>query len=175
MPAMEAQTIGIGLAAASAAVSAFSAYTSRQAVDRSHRPFVWPTISQQRGHDGRTILSIRLHNDGSGTAFDVRWSLGSVTEGLRGKTVDDVRLIEDNVSRVVRALRPGEAHPALDAHPLERQVVLPADDVWWVLVRWTDAARVRWELTEQGPSLLRSEPRRLRTWRWQVWRSPRDW
>jgi hypothetical protein len=43
------------------------------------------------------------------------------------------------------------------------------------LVRWTDPARVRWELSEQGPTLLRSEPRRLRTWQWQLWRPKRDW
>jgi len=172
---VEAQTVGIGLAAVSAAVSAFSAYTSRQAVDRSHRPFVWPAISNSRDPDGQHVLRIRLHNDGSGTAYDVRWSVGSVTEGRKGDIVDDVRLTSDNVSQVIRALRPGEVLPPAEAGWLEQAVALPEDDVWWVLVRWTDPARVRWELSEQGPTLLRSEPRRLRTWQWQLWRPKRDW
>jgi hypothetical protein len=58
---------------------------------------------------------------------------------------------------------------------LRRAVAMPPDDVWWLLVRWTDAAGLRWELSEQGPTLLRAEPRKLRTWGWQMWRPKRDW
>jgi hypothetical protein len=113
MPTVDTQTLGIGIAAISAAVSAFSAYTSRQSVDRSHRPFVWPEISRKSA-DGREVLRVRLHNDGSGAAYDVRWSVGSVMEGRRGKIVEDARLTADNVSRVIRAFGPGEIRPQMD-------------------------------------------------------------
>lgn len=175
MAHVDSQTVGIGIAAISASVSAFSAYTSRQAVDRSHWPLVWPEIEHRDDEEGRHVLLIRLHNDGSGTAYDVRWSVGSVTLNRRDKVVIDAPLTTDNVSRVIRAIGASENRPAADTDWLERRIPLPDDDIWWVLVRWTDPARVRWELSERGPSSLRSEPRRVRTWRWQLWRPPRDW
>lgn len=88
---------------------------------------------------------------------------------------EDVGYTDEHVSPVIRAMRAGEVVPPQSTEWLEQAVPLPSDDVWWVLVRWTDAGRVRWELSEQGPTLLRSEPRRLRTWRWQLWRPRRGW
>lgn len=172
---MEAETIGVGIAALAAASSAFSAYTSRQAVDRAHRPFVWPAISTGRDPGGPSVVRVRLHNDGQGTAYDVRWSVGTMMEAHDGSLEEDAAFTDEHVSSVIRAIRPGEVVPPQDSEWLEQAAALPGDDVWWVLVRWTDAARVRWELSEQGPTLLRSEPRRLRTWPWQLWRPSRDW
>jgi hypothetical protein len=172
---MNADTAGVLIAAIAATASAISAYTSRQSVDRANRPFVWPAISQAKDHDGANLVRVRLHNDGSGTAFDVRWSIGTVAVGPKDEIKVDDKFSEQYKSHVIRALRPGESLPPEDGDWLERAASLPLDDVWWVVVRWTDAARVRWELLEQGPALLRSEPRRLRTWPWQLWRSRREW
>jgi hypothetical protein len=171
---MRVETVAVLIAAVSAVASAISAYTNRQAMARAQRPFVWPAISHGSDPDGTRVLRIRLHNDGTGPAYDVRWSVGSLTESESGEVVDDAHFTKAHVSPVIRALRASEVLPP-DESWLEKAVALPEDDVWWVLVRWTDSAGARWELTEQGPSLLRFEPRRLRTWRWQAWRSPRDW
>jgi hypothetical protein len=143
-------------------------------VDRAHRPFVWPAISHGRDGEQR-ILKVRLHNDGSGTAFDVRYSMGSVTVDQHDRVVEDAQLTKDAMSLVIRALKPGESNPEVDGQWLERALPLPHDDVGWVLVRWTDAGGVRWEYSDQGPATEAGRPRRLRTWSWQVWRPERDW
>jgi hypothetical protein len=119
------------------------------------------------------VLLVRLHNDGAGTAYDVRWSVGLPAVG--GDPVDVDRHARDHASQVIRAMRAGEVLPPPGEGWLEQAIVIPEDDVWWLLVRWTDVGRVRWELSEQGPTLLRLEPRRLRSWIWQVWRPKRDW
>lgn len=69
---MQIETVAVAIAAVSAIASAASAYTNRQAVDRAHQAFVWPAMSRSRDPDGRDVLLVRLHNDGAGTAYDVR-------------------------------------------------------------------------------------------------------
>lgn len=167
------QTAGIGIAAASAVASAVSAFTSRQAVDRASRAFVWPTISQNTDPDGRRLLRVRLNSEGGGTAYDVRWSVGLPDSDGGGAATQ--RYSKDNASEVIRALRSGEVAPPPESGWFERAIAIPEDDVWWVSVRWSDASRTHWELSEQGPASLRPEVRRLRTWWWQLWRPKRDW
>ena len=122
------------------------------------------------------MVRVRLHNDGAGTAYDVRWSVGSLMESETGEIIHDEAFTADHISQVIRAMRPSEVLPPPEDGWLEQAVALPSDDVWWVLVRWTDAARTRWQLSEQGPTLLRTEPRRVRgIWGWQKWRPKRDW
>src|SRR5947209_5352081 len=104
---MTGEVIGIGVAAVAAVASWISAYTNRQTADRALRAFVWPVISSRLDEAGRNILLVRLKNDGAGTAFNVRWSVGSVTANERGKIVSDQRLTAEHVSLVVRAMRPG--------------------------------------------------------------------
>lgn len=171
---MNTELIAISIAAASAAASAVSAYTSRQAVERAHRPFVWPAIAHDND-DGQRVLKVRLHNDGPGTAFHVRYSMGSVTADQHDAVAEDTQLTKDAMSLVIRALKSGESSPIKDGHWLERALPMPPDDVGWVLVRWTDAAGARWEYSDQGPAAEGRRPRRLRTWTWQVWRPKRDW
>jgi hypothetical protein len=154
---MNAETIGVGIAAISAAASAVSAHASRTAVDRSHRAFVWPVISHTTDPEGRRVLRLRLHNDGPGAGYDVRWAVGSVTAGEHDNVVDDLRLTADTVSDVIRALRPEEVLPPSDW--FEKAIALPDDDIWWVLVRWTDASGARRDLSEQGPRVLADLPR----------------
>lgn len=167
------ESASVAIAAAAASASAVSAYVNRQAVDRGSRSFVWPAVSHRLDPDGRHVLLVRLHNDGAGAAYDVRWSVGLAV--VDGDPVNVDRYARDNASQVIRAMRPGEVLPPPDDGWLEQATVLPEDDAWWLLVRWTDVGRVRWELSEQGPTLLRLEPRRLRSWTWQVWRPKRDW
>jgi hypothetical protein len=171
---MSPETVGVAIAAAAATASWISAYISRQSVDRANRAFVWPAISHRLDNDGRHLLLVRFQNDGAGTAYNVRWSVGTVMDNRRGKTVNDHLWTAEHVSLVVRAVRPGEAVPP-EPDWLEHAITLPPDDVWWLLVRWSDSAQVSWERADQGPGLLESEPRRLRTWFWQIWRPKRDW
>lgn len=157
----------------SATASAASAYINRQSVDRANEAFVWAAISYESDGQGRQVLRIKLHNDGSGTAFDVRWSVSIPGIDQHDELITDPAGVARSASAVIRAMRPGEVCPPADW--FRQALDLPPDDVWWLIVRWTDAARVRWELAEQGPSDLHGEPQRLRTWRWQLWRPLRDW
>jgi hypothetical protein len=167
-------TIAIALAAGSAVAAAVSAVASRKSVERAHRPFVWPAIFH--GSDGDTpVLRIRLHNDGAGVAYDVRWSFGTIVETSPGSYDEDRDEARQEASLAIRAIRPGESVPPEDHGWLEKEVALPPDDVGWILVRWSDSAGARWEVSDQGPAVLRGPPARLRRWRWQVWRDMRDW
>ena len=167
------QTVGIGIAAASAVASAVSAFTSRQAVDRASRAFVWPTISQKMDSDWRRVLRVRLNSEGGGTAYDVRWSVG--LPDLDGGRAAAERYSADNASEVIRALRSGEViPPSVASGSSERSRYLKT----MCGGCWSDGVtrhRTHWELSEQGPGSLRFEARRLRTWWWQLWRPKRDW
>lgn len=169
-----AAVVAVAFAAVSAIAAAVSAVATRQSVDRAHRPFVWPAISH--GTDGDTsVLRVRLHNDGAGTAYEVRWSFGALMETQEGEFVEDSKGAAEQASLAVRAIRAGESVPPEDSGWLEKEVVLPPDDIGWILVRWSDAAGVRWEASDQGPATLRGRPRRLRRWGWQFWRAAADW
>lgn len=171
---MDFETIGIAIAAFSAAASAVSAYASRLAVDRANEAFVWATISY--GSDGgQPLVRVRLHNEGPGVARDVRWSATALREIRPGKWEVDDDLAATNKSSLIRAMQPGESVPPEEHGWLDLPWRRPEDDVWWLVVRWSDAARVRWERSEE-PSEVRSHTRKLRTWGWHVWRPKRsDW
>lgn len=162
--------IAIAFASVSAVAAAVSAVATRQSVDRAHRPFVWPAISH--GTDGEArILRVRLHNDGAGTAYEVRWSFGSLAETQGGEFVE----AREEASMAIRAIRAGESVPPEDCGWLDKEVQLPPDDIGWILVRWSDAGGLRWEVSDQGPATSRGRPRRLRRRKWQLWRAAADW
>jgi hypothetical protein len=169
-----AAVIAIGIAALSAVAAAVSAIATRQSVDRAHRPFVWPAISHGRDGDA-TVVRVRLHNDGAGTAYEVRWAFGTLAETQEGEFVEDSQGAAEQASMAIRAVRAGESVPPEDSGWLEKAIQLPPDDIGWILVRWSDAAGTRWEVSDQGPATSRGRPRRLRRWRWQLWRAPADW
>jgi len=169
-----AAVVAVAFAAVSAIAAAVSAVATRQSVDRAHRPFVWPAISHDA--DGETsILRVRLHNDGAGTAYEVRWSFGALMESQEGEFVEDSKGAAEQASMAVRAIRAGESDPPGGSGWLDKKVRLPPDDIGWIVVRWSDAAGIRWEVSDQGPATSRGRPRRLRRWRWQFWRAPADW
>jgi hypothetical protein len=165
---VDAETIGVAIAAIAAIASAVSASTSRLAVDRANQAFVWATISRA-SDGGQSLVRVRLHNEGPGVARDVRWSATTLTEVSADEWDVDDELILKNKSPLIRAMQPGESLPPEESGWLNLAFSPPEDDIWWVLVRWSDAARVRWERTEE-PSELRSRTRKLRTWFWQFWR-----
>jgi len=169
---VDAEVIGIGIAALSAGASAVAAYTSRLAVDRANQAFVWATISHA-SDGGQRLVRVRLHNEGPGVARDVRWSATTVSEVSPDKWDVDDEINVRNKSPLIRAMQPGESVPPEEHGWLDLAWVPPEDDVWWLLVRWSDAARVRWERSEE-PAALRSRTRKLRTWGWQVWRPRKD-
>ena len=170
----EAAVIAIAIAAVSAVAAAISALATRQAVERAHRPFVWPAISHATDGDTR-ILRIRLHNDGAGTAYEVRWSFGTLIETQPGEFDENREAAAVQASLTIRAIRPGESVPPEGSGWLDQAITLPPDDIGWILVRWTDAAGDRWEVSDQGPAASRVRPRRLRRRWWQLWRSPANW
>lgn len=169
-----AAVIAVAFAAVSSVAAAVSAVATRQSVDRAHRPFVWPAISH--GTDGDTsILRVRLHNDGAGTAYEVRWSFGTLVETQEGQFVEDTEGAAGRASMAIRAIRAGESVPPQNSGWLDKEIRLPPDDIGWILVRWSDAAGVRWEVSDQGPATSRGRPRRLRRRKWQLWRTAADW
>lgn len=144
-----AAAVAIAFAAVSAIAAAVSAASMRQSVDRAHRPFVWPAISHGRDGEAR-VLRVRLHNDGSGTAYEVRWSFGTLAETQEGEFVEDRQGAAERASLAIRAIRAGESVPPEGSGWLEKEIQLPPDDVGWILVRWSDAGGIRWEVSDQG-------------------------
>jgi len=145
-------------------------------VERAHRAFVWPEIRLPKA---QTPLGIRLRNDGTGVAYNVRWSLGTLApkpghDWESGKVVADYEWARQNHSLVKRAMKPGDSHPSAEGWT-DKKIALPEDDIWWVLVRWTDVAGTRWEVTDQGPAMLAHHPYPLRAHFWQLWRRASDW
>ena len=178
-PLVDVELVAVAVAAISATASAASAHASRQSVDRAHRAFVWPEIRVPKDYGQAEPLRVQLRNDGPGVAYDVRWSVGSLApkpgeDWESGNVVHDDDWARKNASLVERAMPAGDTRPG-DGGWLERRVALPDDDIWWVLVRWTDTSGARWELVEQGPSLVSSGAQQLQTYRWQFWRKKRDW
>jgi hypothetical protein len=145
---MNAQTASAVAAAISAIAAATSAWFSRRAVERTHAPFIWPAISirsaggsNSRQHE----VGVRLHNDGSGAAFNVRFAIAT-----------DESLASPEALYVVppvRAIRSGESVPPYGsedqlAEDGEYRVALiePLDANWCVVVRYADGLGRFWQL-----------------------------
>jgi hypothetical protein len=176
---VDIQAISISIAAIAAISAAASARFSKRAVERNHTPFVWPSISirsvggpESRQHE----VGVRLHNDGSGAAFRVRFAIATneslaFPEGLYSPPP-------------IRAIRPGEAVPP--ASGIEEQLVQeneyriglsePLDSDWYVVTRYSDDLGRLWELrasSDPHSGLLGPTPLRRR--RWEIWRAACDW
>jgi hypothetical protein len=175
--------VAAGASAAGAVAAWLAATTSREAVARSHRPFVWPewTVEPaEESEEKRQAWLVRLHNDGPGVALDVRWSV----EGAAQYPEQYETTAADLASEPIRGMRPGMSVPPIEdppGHLLARwRRVLPfVGDIEWVVVRFTDSAGVRWEYAEPWePGTLADPARRLRrvriyksrTWQWWLWR-----
>lgn len=175
---MDATTVAAVASSLSAMMAAVSARSSRQAVTRANAPFVWPALRIGSRRDGRFPFYVRLHNDGPGVGFNVRFA---VCTGA-----DDPQFMY--VIPPIRAMRSGETvppHPEPDEQPIrtlgddteEFAVEGPADlDGASVVVRFSDGLGRSWEVESPvDPHSGIAHPRRLRTRRIQVWRRAQRW
>lgn len=164
-------------AAVSAIAAAISARSSRQAVVRSHAPFVWPSIAIRGPVLGLHQVGVRLHNDGPGVAFNVRFSVANKQEGF-----GDIYAIPP-----IRAMRSGEKvpphpEPEPQVQPMIRDDVYeyplpgPLDQSWWVVVRYADGLGGSWEIRAPiDPQGTLRGPHRLRSGRLDRWRRAARW
>jgi hypothetical protein len=159
--------LGAVATAAGAGAAWLAATASREAVARTHRPFVWPEWVYEPSDDSSEPWEwrVRLHNDGPGVALDVRWSVRVMfapphlsvypEEEVRAKAEEETRR---RASDPIRGLRPGESWP----HSGWLTGTSPPGDIEWIAVRFTDSAGVRWEYNEPLSEGLADPPRRLR-------------
>ncbi len=141
-------------AAFSATAAAVSAWSSRQNVDRAHRPFVYgePAV---RSHDELPMVRIQLFSDGSAPGREVRTRL----EAADGKWAG-------SVGGPIRALPVGEERATYDVPFPPRQV-----GAYVCVVRYLDTFGRLWEVRNprnpdgplRGPKRVR-RPKRKRAW-----------
>ena len=172
------ETVALGLAAVSALSAASSAWFSRRAVERSHAPFVWPSIAiRSVGAPGpEHEIGIRLYNDGPGTAFNVRFTVASerwlsAPEGLYVvppiPAIKSGEVVPPGAEYGVEIIRDNEFRVALDESL--------ADD-WYVVVRYGDGLGRRWELrAPKDPHDHIRRPSRLRRRWWPPVRQVERW
>jgi hypothetical protein len=158
--AMAAGTdIGIGLAALSAMSAAMSARASARGVALSHRPYVY---GERRTASG-AIAEVQLHNDGPGTAVEVRWRLWA--PGAE----------PTEWSEPILALQPGEILPPSGEQPLATQLPPGVDGhqfEWYVETQFSDIRGARWRLlNERGARQQSVTLRRMRSRRFELWRA----
>ena len=108
-------------------------------------------------------VRVKLHSDGPGTAFDdvscsidpdLAPSVFRYPHRIFGR-----RTLSGVATPPIRSMRPGVVFPATEGDDPDRRFTLTLvkpGDAWWAVVRWTDAAGVRWESTRP------SDPRRSR-------------
>ena len=179
MLGLEAVEVAAIAAALSALAAWVSAWNSRQAVARAHRPFVYgePEIRTDKVNlPGQRLIAVRLRNDGAGVALDVRFRL----EAEDGRWQGDPLL-------PVRAMRPGEVappepdhrdHPMLSSQRktgFEMAAPPRSVEAWAAVIRFSDSAGQHWEVLNRrhppGPLMLR----KARSGRFDVWRGRLDW
>lgn len=173
---MTTAIVATGLAAASAVAAAVSARSSHRAVTQAHTPFVWPSTAVRGPTLGQHNVAVRLHNDGPGVAFNVRFAVAS---GHRD--------YGEYAIAPIPAVRPGEQIPPVrDPDPQVQPRIrddtyehpLPGglDQSWWVLVRYADGLGRNWEIKAPlDPEGSIRPPRRLRSGPFDVWRSRVRW
>jgi hypothetical protein len=154
--------------AASAMAAAFAARASRASVERAHRPFVYGEPGIKSAWEGPpAVVAVRLHNDGTGVALDVRFRLEAVDQSWHGEQIPPAR-----------AMQPGEALPPFEMDDQRYHLERPPERVhpFELVTRYTDTAGRHWETRNQRhpPGPLRG-PIRLRGRSFQFWWSRRDW
>lgn len=162
----------IAISAVAATASALAAWRTSvvagRGVTRSNLPYVWPAV--RIGRDGpTTVVWVRLHNDGPGLAQDV------VAARMEPSGQGSTWAVFDRTP-TIPALRSGETLPPKDRDELSLGAHTAGDDVFSVVVRWTDTAGQRWELlAPQERHALTRAPKKLRRGRLDMWRPAADW
>jgi hypothetical protein len=170
----EASVVATAIAALSATAAAVSARSSRQAVTQANAPFVWPSIAI-RGRPRQYVLAVRLHNDGPGVAFDVRFAAASALHDFREYAIAPVRAMRSGEQ--VPPLR--EPEPQVQPRVQDDAFEYPLPDphqTWYVFVRYSDGLARNWEVrVPLEPEARIGRPRQLRRSRLDVWRGHVDW
>jgi hypothetical protein len=163
--------VAAGASTASAAAAWLGALANRRSVERAHRPFVWPDLEIRHSVGTRESwldVRVRLHSDGPGTAFDVSCTIDPdlLPTAYRHPRRFSRPVASGRSTPPVRAMRPGTVVPAApddDEDGAFRLRFQSRGRTWWTVVRWTDAAGVRWESCEpSSPDALALPPRRVR-------------
>ncbi|HEU5061748.1 MAG TPA: hypothetical protein VFT79_01190 [Solirubrobacterales bacterium] len=164
------------VAAISAIAASIAAWNARRGIQLSQRAFVYaepaiktePTESDGGGgflSERDSHVELRLFNDGPGTALDVRVRL----ETEAGDPIGDS-------AAPVRALGSGEALPPQDG---QQGLVFALPDLsqpWAAVVRYREIGGAAWEVRNpRHPASLPLVQRRLRSSRWDRWRSSPIW
>lgn len=170
------------IAAPCAAVaSAIAAYLARATVERANHPFVASSVdphpdpepgSDHTHHHAR----VALHSIGPGIALNVRCSL-CVESDLEDSPAEQKRQLARRATEVIDAFPPGKTSTMLVDTPPDTDY----DEMWWIVVRWSDSAQRRWERVHQHSAHALAAParrvrgqrlaRRLarRPWHWWWW------
>jgi hypothetical protein len=150
--------IGTGLAAIGAIAAAVSARASARNVALSNRPYVYG----ERGFSsGERSPIVRLHNDGAGTAVEVRYRLGAAEADYT------------EWSEPVRAISPGDITPPPGADGFLGEPPRTSEGVatnWFIETEFSDMSGARWRLRNDRASSTPATVRRLRTRPYQFWR-----
>jgi hypothetical protein len=138
--------IGVGLAAIGAIAAAVSARAAARGVALDHRPYVYgePQSASREPDEPRSAprrIAVRLHNDGPGTAVEVRWRI--VAAGCE----------PTEWTTPIRAMQPGETHPPDEnSEPPSMQLPERAVD-WYVESEYGDIRGARWRLRNDRVNL----------------------
>jgi hypothetical protein len=163
--------ITVVVAAGGALAAAVSARSSARGVALSHRPYLYGEGSvsayEERSGSSATVVSVRLHNDGPGTAVEVRWRV--VAAGDRPP---------DWAPDPIRAMQPGEVLPPEGRAPMSMRLPIGVDGQasgWYIETEFSDIRDARWRLTnDRGTPAAPARPKRVKTGRLDVWRLPSD-
>jgi hypothetical protein len=174
---VDAPTVAAVASSLSAFAAAVSARSSRQAVTRSNAPFVWPALRIGSRDSGVFSFYVRLHNDGPGVAFNVRFTVRT-REDEHGYVIPPIRAMRSG--EVVPPHPEPQEQPIRDAEDGSREYAVAGprslDAPSWVVVRFSDALGRRWEVAAPAdPHDALLGPRRLRARRFQVWRRHENW
>ena len=160
--------ISASAAAASALAAWRSSFIAARSAIRANLPYVWPAVRPQY-EEGRIVVWVRLHNDGPGLAQDVVVARQEPSwDGRNWETFDRTLTIP--------TLRSGETLPPDGHEELSLGTHTAGDDIFSVVVRWTDTAGQRVELVApQDPHQLTRPPRKLRRGKLDRWRPDASW
>jgi hypothetical protein len=152
--------IGTGLAAIGAIAAAVSARASARNVALSNRPYVY---GEQGFSSASRSPALRLHNDGSGAAVEVRYRTGAPRAGY------------SEWSEPVRAMRPGEITPPPEAEGFLAETPRDSNGTaieWFIETEFSDISGARWRLRNDRRDNSPATVQRLRTRPYQRWLPP---
>jgi hypothetical protein len=174
---MSAADVGIGIAAASAAASAVSAFESARGVALSHRPIVvgreyreWTKILREQEVG---VVGVAIRNEGPGIALNVRyrprsweWDLGTTWSS----PVGSLRTGEERQDSIPFALVPGLTEVELGLTDPAPGAHAPNYVLWYIETLFSDLRGVNWIVRPDRSYRSNERPRRVRSRKLDLWR-----